>query len=158
MYWRDIKSVAENNIIEINIANSTSETHLFDITDPTDIKEVPLQIVGDIATAKRPSETLKEYVIFNSNGTFNEPEFVGEIENQNLHAIETPEFLIISHSNFLSSAERLADFHRSYDKMEVAVIPVNQIYNEFSSGCKGATGIRNFIKMLYDRGESLKYV
>ncbi len=158
VFWRDVNSVGENNIIDINIGNSSANTRLFDITLPGEIKEVPLTLTGNIATGKRPASELREYVVFNNNGNFKEPELVGEVENQNLHAMETPDFLIISHSAFLSSAERLADFHRNYDNMNVAVVPVDKIYNEFSSGCSDATGIRNFIKMFYDRGQSLKYV
>ena len=158
VFWRDINSVGENNIIEINIENSSVETRLLDITQPNEVKEVPLALAGNIAKGKRPADELKEYVVFNNNGNFKEPELVGEVENQNLHAMETPDFLIISYSGFLSSAERLANFHRSYDGMNVAVVSADKVYNEFSSGRKDATGIRNFIKMFYDRGQSLKYV
>ena len=158
LYWRDINSVSDGNIIEIKIENSTSDTRLFDVTDPTEIGEVPLVLVGNMATGKRPSNELREYVVFKNSGTFTEPEFVSDVENQNLHAMETPEFLIITHNNFLSSAERLANFHRSFDNMNVAVVTSDKVFNEFSSGRKDATGIRNFIKMFYDRGESLKYV
>jgi hypothetical protein len=42
--------------------------------------------------------------------------------------------------------------------MKVEVVPSDKIYNEFSSGNKDATGIRNFIKMFYDRNNGLKYV
>ena len=158
LFWRDINSVAENNIIDIKIENSSSETRLFDITDPAEIKEVPLELTGNVAIGKRPSDDLREYVIFNNNGIFKEPELVGEVENQDLHAMETPEYLIITHPDFLNSAENLANFHRSFDNMNVAVVTVDQVFNEFSSGRKDATGIRNFLKMLYDRGQSLKYV
>jgi hypothetical protein len=72
--------------------------------------------------------------------------------------MNTPEFLIITHPNFLEAANSLANFHRSYDGMSVEVVNADKIYNEFSSGIKDATGIRNFIKMFYDRGKTLKYV
>ncbi len=158
VFWRDLNSVGENNIIGIDIENSSEETRLFDITQPSEIKEVPLQLTGNIAYGKRPADELKEYVVFNNNGVFKEPELVGEVKNQNLHAMETPEYLILSYPGFLSSAQQLADFHRNYDNMSVAVVSVNEVYNEFSSGRNDATGIRNFIKMFYDRGQSLKYV
>ncbi|MDX1286196.1 MAG: type IX secretion system sortase PorU, partial [Draconibacterium sp.] len=52
----------------------------------------------------------------------------------------------------------MANFHREYDGMSVEVVDVDKVYNEFSSGAKNATGIRNFIKKCYDTGNSLKYV
>ena len=158
LFFRDITSVGNENIVEFSIENSSSETKVFDVTDLNNVKEVPLQITGNVAKGKRPADELREYCAFNLSGSFPEPELVGEIENQNIHGLNTPEFLIITHSNFLSSANALADFHRSYDGMNVEVVIADQVYNEFSSGRKSATGIRNFIKMFYDRNNGLKYV
>jgi len=158
VFFRDINSVGTDNVIEMNIESASVETKVFDVTDMHNMKEVPLLISGNVATAKRPADELREYALVNTNGIFPEPVFVSEVENQNLHALETPDFLIITHPNYLNSANQLADFHRVYDNMSVEVVNVNQVYNEFSSGSKNATGIRNFIKMFYDRESDLKYV
>lgn len=158
LFFRDLKSVGSGNVIEFSIEGSNSSTQVFDVTDMNQVTEIPLQLSGTVAKGKRPAGELREYVAFNPGGTFPEPELVGEIENQNLHAMNTPEFLIITHANFLEAANSLANFHRSYDGMSVEVVNADKIYNEFSSGIKDATGIRNFIKMFYDRGKTLKYV
>ncbi|MBT3383545.1 MAG: type IX secretion system sortase PorU [Prolixibacteraceae bacterium] len=158
LFFRDITSTGNDNIIEFSIENSSSETVVFDVSDLNNVKEVPLQIIGSIAKGKRPANELREYCAFNLSGSFPEPELVGEIENQDIHSLNTPEFLIITHPNFLSPANALADFHRNYDGMKVEVVQTDKIYNEFSSGGKSATGIRNFIKMFYDRDDILKYV
>ncbi len=157
-FFRDTKSVGAGNIVEFKITGSSSATKVFDVTDSNNLKEVNLRLEGDVASAKTVGNTLREYVVFNSDGAFAEPEFVGEIENQNLHGMETPEFVIITHPNYLQAANNLANFHRSYDNMDVEVVTSNQVFNEFSSGAKDATGIRNFIKMFYDRDNGLKYV
>ncbi len=158
LFFRDLNSVGSNNVAEFNIKNSSGDTRVFDVTDWADSKEMPVALAGNNLTFTRPSNELREYVVLNNNGAFPEPELVGDVANQNLHALNAPELLIITHSNFLNSANQLADFHRSYDGMDVEVVPVNQVYNEFSSGSKNATGIRNFIKMFYDRDDKLKYV
>mgnify|MGYP004700989207 CR=1 FL=1 len=158
LFFRDQKSVGSSNIVAFTIENFITGSRIFDITNVNNVKEVPLTINGNTAIVKRPSNELSEYVAFNPNGSYREPELVGDVANQNLHALSTPEFVIISHPNFLNSANRLADFHRSYDGMSVEVVTTEQVYNEFSSGAKSATGIRNFIKMFYDRGDKLKYV
>jgi len=158
VFFRDINSVGDGVIAEFIIENGTSDTKVFDVSNIYDLKQIPHQITGDEIRFKRPADSMREYVVFNSNGVFPEPEFVEEVENQNIHSIGTPEFIIISHPTFLNSAENLADFHRSYDGMSVEVVSSNKVYNEFSSGIKSATGIRNFVKMLYDRGSTLKYV
>lgn len=158
LFFRDQTSVGNNNIAAFTIENFITGSRVFDITKVNNVKEVPLTVNGNVAVAKRPANELTEYVAFNPNGNYREPELVGEVANQNLHALSAPEFVIISHPNFLSSANRLADFHRSYDAMSVEVVTTDQVYNEFSSGARSATGIRNFIKMLYDRDDKLKYV
>lgn len=158
LFFRDLNSVGTGNILEFNIENASVNTQVWDVTNPLDVKQVPVSVSGNRATGKQTASQLREYVVFNPDGNFPEPELIGEVENQNLHGISTPEFVIISHPAFLKQASELADFHRLSDGMKVEVVSVNQIYNEFSSGNKDATGIRNFIKMLYDRREGLKYV
>lgn len=158
LFFRDATTVGASNILEFSLENATTDNKVFDVTDMNNLKEVPLQISGNTATGVRPAEKLHEYAAFNPNGSFPEPELAGEVQNQNLHGMSTPEFLIISHSNFLDAANTLADFHRNRDGMSVEVVDAEKVYNEFSSGSKDATGIRNFIKMFYDRNNTLKYV
>ncbi|TNF41287.1 MAG: type IX secretion system sortase PorU [Bacteroidetes bacterium] len=158
LFFRDQNSVGNNNIVAFSIENYSTGSRVFDISNVHNVKEVSLTVNGNVAVAKRPANELAEYVAFSPNGSYREPELVGEVANQDLHALATPEFVIISHPNFINSANRLADFHRSYDGMSVEVVTTEQVYNEFSSGARSATGIRNFIKMFYDRGDKLKYV
>ncbi len=157
-FFCDINSVGENNIVEFSIKNSSAATKVFDVSDINNIKEIPLVLSGSVATTKRPADEFHEYVLVKTDGTFPEPELVGEVINQDLHGLKTPEFLIVTHQNYFDAATDLANFHRTYDGMKVEVIDAEQVYNEFSSGSKNATGIRNFIKMFYDRNDGLKYV
>ena len=158
LFFRDKSSVGSENIVSFSIENAGAGSRVFDVTQVNNVKEVPVEITGNNAVAKRSGDKLYEYLAFNPSATYSEPEYLGEIANQDLHSLSTPEFIIITHPNFIGSANKLADFHRSYDGMDVEVVTTEQVYNEFSSGTKSATGIRNFIKMFYDRGEKLKYV
>jgi hypothetical protein len=158
VFFRDSKSVGEGNIVQFTVENTGATTRVFDVSDVNNVKEVPTEVDGSSLNVKCLADELKEYALFNTDGVFPEPTFENDIENQNLHALSTPEFLIVSHPNFMSSANELADFHRNYDGMSVEVVDVEKVYNEFSSGSKSATGIRNLIKMFYDRGNTLKYV
>ncbi len=158
VFFRDSESVGDGNIAEFSIENASSYTRVFDVSDVNNLTEVTGDLSDEVLKIRRPAEDITEYVVVNTNGNFDEPEFVKEVENQNLHALSAPEFLIVSHSDFMTSAEELAEFHREYDDMSVEVVNAQKIYNEFSSGTKSATGIRNFIKMLYDQGSTLKYV
>ncbi len=158
LFFRDLNTVGSGNIVEFNIQTNLSDIKVWDITDAFNVMEVPLSFSDNSAKGKQATSQLKEFVAFNPNGNFPDPELVGDVENQNLHELSTPEFLIITHPNFLKQANDLAEFHRSTDALSVEVVAANKVYNEFSSGTKNATGIRNFIKMFYDRNEGLKYV
>lgn len=97
------------------------------------------------------------YVAVDVDATFPKPEVVGEIANQNLHAIDSivDMVIIVPQSGKLTAqAERLAEAHSRLDGMKVLVVRADQIYNEFSSGTPDATAYRRFLKMLYDRAET----
>ncbi len=104
-------------------------------------------------TVDDPTE---KYVAFDAVYDFPQPTVVGAIENQNLHALDSLDMVIIipESNKLLSQAERLAEAHREYDNLRVAVVRADQIYNEFSSGTRDATAYRRLMKMLYDRAET----
>ena len=79
---------------------------------------------------------------------------VGEVANQNLHALPQQDMIIIAQPNFTTQAERLAEAHRTKDNLTVRVVTPESIYNEFSSGTPDATAYRRFMKMFYDRKTS----
>lgn len=85
--------------------------------------------------------------------TFPQPKLVGNVANQNLHALDSVDMVIIipESNKLLHQAERLAEAHRAYDGLRVAVVRADQVYNEFSSGTPDATAYRLLMKMLYDR-------
>lgn len=92
-----------------------------------------------------------QFVAFNPTSTLLKIKSYEMIDNQNLHGMHTPDMLIVSHSEFIPQAERIANLHRQEDGMDVAVIDQEQIFNEFSSGTPDAMAIRLLCKMLYDR-------
>ena len=98
------------------------------------------------------SLSYREYVASNG-GTFLSAEYVGSVDHQNLHALSQADYLIVTHPNFKTQADRLADLHRNQG-LSVHVVTTNQIYNEFSSGGPDAVAIRSFAKMFYDRAQA----
>lgn len=97
-----------------------------------------------------------EFVAFQTNGTFPGVEVMGEVANQNLHALKNVDMIVITPAggSLNSEAERLAQFHREHDNLSVEVVTAAQVYNEFSSGTPDATAYRRLMKMLYDRAEN----
>lgn len=131
------------------ISNLPSNGFVWDISDRQQPKRITGATTGSNFTFKTNFE-YKEFVA--SNGTsFFTPELVGAVAYQNLHGLSQADYLIVTHSDFISQAKRLADLHRE-DGMTVHVVTTDAIFNEFSSGAKDAGAIRMFAKMFYDRG------
>jgi hypothetical protein len=92
----------------------------------------------------------------NLSGSFATPEYVYNITNQDHHADEAADMIIIipTSQKLLAQAKRLADFHTAHDSMRVRIVPADELYNEFSSGTPDANAYRRYLKMLYDRAQT----
>ncbi len=149
-------------IIQYNINLLTSSAvRVWDITDINSITEPGLEISGQTASFKYHSNsdsTLREFIAFSGN-SFPTPDIGEKIPNQNIQSNNTPDFLIVTHPLFKNQANKLADFRREHDKMDVVVVTTDEIYNEFSSGKTDLVAIRDCAKMFNDRTSlKLKYL
>lgn len=140
------------------IATEKSDIKVWRVTEPKAIAEYKGEYADGYYNVAAPASNNEVYVAVDVNGNHPSVEFVGRIDNQNLHALEQTEMVIIVPSNrlFMEQAERLAEMHRNRDNIKVTVVTADQVYNEFSSGTPDATAYRRFMKMFYDRAESSK--
>jgi hypothetical protein len=147
--FRDLRTVGNGNITLFNLENSTSSTHVWETTNPHNVGIVNGSLTGSVFSFKINTDTLRQFIAFTNNNTYS-PIADGRVANQNLHALNFADYLIVTHPLFLAQANRLAELHRE-DGMSVHVVTTNQIYNEFSSGKADPVAIRWFVKMFYDR-------
>jgi len=150
-------------VSEFVLSGATTTTRIFDVTDINNTFEVPAVYADGQLKFKSNSSVTREYVAFNPGGSIPVPESVGVVANQNLHATDLSEMIIVSNSALLSAANELADFHRNNDGMKVQVVTPDVIYNEFSGGLPDPSGLRNYFRMCYDLGKqsgknTLKYI
>jgi Peptidase family C25 len=64
------------------------------------------------------------------------------------------DYLIVTPASLNNQAERLANFHRNYSNLNVKVINLEGIYEEFCSGKQDIGGIRNLTKYIYDNASA----
>jgi hypothetical protein len=160
MSFRSPQAIGSGSVAEFMLSNAGSEVRVWDVTDPVNARQILTTANGNDQSFRLPHETLREFIAWKGS-SFGSPELSGPVENQNLRGLKVPDMVIISHSSFLSEAERLAAFHREMDKMTVEVVEIQKIYNEFSTGIQDATAIRNMMKMLWDRsteGNEFRYL
>ena len=161
--FRSFEQANNTGTVEYQIENGNAAFQVWDVTNPI----APLVVLNNSTnnnfTFKDNAGILREYVILD-NTNFYIPEIVSnsKIENQNLHALKDINYLVITNSELSAEAQRLADYHQNNTGLTTKVVMLDQIYNEFSSGSKDITGIRDFIKHIYTNNSSienkLKYV
>lgn len=137
-----------------HLANAKATTQIWDITDRDSIRLIPSTLSHDtLLFVGDNTERVHLYIAVNTTGTdFYTPEIIGQIENQNLHALQDIDMVIIAPEAFVPAAEKIAEVHELTDGIISAVVTDQQVYNEFSSGTPDATAYRRVMKMLYDRG------
>jgi hypothetical protein len=150
MHFRDSESVGEDQVAEFRLSGAPVNTRIWKISDPLNISEVITERSGSSLIFKDHTGVLNEYVAFDEENYLS-PEIIGRIPNQNLHGIRLADMVVVAPPVFMPAASRLAAHRRRNDGLEVVVVTPQQIYNEFSSGKKDVSAIRDFMKMLYDR-------
>ncbi len=144
--FRDISSSGSNNITQFNFTGNLTGKEIWDITNPL----LPIAIDYTTSSFIYPTPNLKEFLLFDMQQV-QEPKFIKKVANQNLHALNPVDMVIISPPEFLSEAKRLADFRLKEQNIRTHIVTPEQIYNEFSSGARDASAIRDFMRMLYKR-------
>ena len=161
--FRSFEAANTSGIVEYQIQNSQNIFQIWEVSDPTNVSSIVNESSATIFSFKANGGDLKEYIIVHQND-FYIPEAVSNarVENQNLHALKDINYLLITSNEFVEQAQRIANYHIENSGLTAKVVILDEIYNEFSSGSKDITGIRDFIKHIYETNSTddakLKYV
>lgn len=150
LQFRDMNAVGTGNVAHYFINGYSSNTVVWDVTDPANVTLQQGTVNGSQFDFVQPSDTLKQFVAFDGINT-NNATYAGQVPNQNLHGVGATDYIIVAHPTFLADANELAQLHQVNDGLRTLVVTPQQVYNEFSSGMQDVTAIRDFMKMFYDR-------
>lgn len=150
--FRDRRVVGSaGTFAQYNITNNyTQALTIWDVTDALTPYNQNYNTTGNTLSFTSTSDSLKEFCVFTDKQTYI-PTAYGTIPNQNLHAIQQADFVIVTHPLFMDEAMRIAKLHQTIDSLTYVIATTQQVYNEFSSGTPDIGGIRDFVKMLYKR-------
>ena len=151
MLFRSISSVGASNISQFNLSSATSTTHIWDVSDITAVQEIAGTNTSGTLSFTVPTPTLREFAAVDISAALPNPIGIYTISNQNLHAIGQPNMLIITPDDQLEPSNDLAAFHSQNDNLTVKVVTLSQIYNEFGSGRRDISAIRDFVGMVYNK-------
>lgn len=147
------KNYAEEAVFELQGIDPQNWL-VWNVTNPAKITSIVLKTDGDNAFGHLPAAQTNrpnEVIAFNVAADQPSPEIIGSVDNQNLHAMEVPQMLIITSTPLLAVAENVADIHRNRQGLNVAVIDQMEIFNEYGSGNVSPEAVRRFITHLSQR-------
>ena len=152
MGFRSTEEIGAGNVGNFQLSNANASLKVWEVTDPVNVTKRTLSLQGSTASFKVETDSLRQFLAFNGSSYYS-VELVGQVANQNLHGLAQANMIMVCHPNFMSEAERLAEFHRNNETsaLSVHIITPEQIYNEFSSGAQDVSAIRDLMRMFYDR-------
>ena len=157
------QSVSNLGIVNYEISNATGISQIWDVTDIHSISNVANSNQNTFSFKANLGE-LRKYIALDPADYYTPlKDSKSKIANQNLKGtlfknsqgqFQDIDYVIISPSFLTSQAEKLASFHRTYSNLRVKVIPLELIYQEFSSGKQDVGAIRNCIKYIYENAST----
>jgi hypothetical protein len=149
---------------EYQLSNATSINQVWDITDIYNVTKVE-NTNGSTLSFKSTLGEVRKFIAVAYTDFFTPlKESKTKVDNQNLKGtifknaqgqFQDVDYLIITPKSLNIQAEKLANFHRNYSNLNVKVVNLENIYQEFSSGKQDIGAIRNFVKYVYSNASSL---
>ncbi|PID94615.1 MAG: hypothetical protein CSA89_00890 [Bacteroidales bacterium] len=155
LYFRTKDYLHQNIIGKFIISNANKNVRIWDITNPLNIVEPQSSLEGSNLVFFAETGNLRQFVAVDILAAFPKPTIVGEVVNQDIHAMPQADMLILASEDFLPQAIRLANYHRERRGLKVNVVGEKAVFNEFSSGTPDASAYRRFAKMFYDRASDI---
>lgn len=157
---------------EYQLSNASQFSQIWDVTNTGFIVSKTNEGSSSSLSFKATLGEVREYVAVNQNDYYS-PIVISQslVPNQNLKGtifkdesgdFKDIDYLIVTPSFLIQPALRLASHRYDIDGINVKVVTLDKIYQEFSSGKQDIAAIRNFIRYIYENASEeskrIKYV
>lgn len=150
---------------EYVFSNASDYTQIWDVTDQEAITTTINEGGQGAINFKSPLGTLRRFVAVtpsdyfipfreSSNTRVANQDLKGTIFQNDNGVFQDVDYLMITGDLLRPQAERLAQHNKSFRGLNVKVVTLNDIYEEFGSGRQDIGAIRNFVKYIYDNASS----
>ncbi|MGZ0015063.1 type IX secretion system sortase PorU [Yeosuana sp. AK3] len=153
-----------SGIGEYTITNASGISEIWDITNQYNITNILNPEKQSNFSFTSTLGTLKAFVAVTPSDYFQPKNDANTlVSNQNIKGtiflnsqgqFQDVDYIIVAPNNMLSEAQRLAQIDRDIYNLNVKVVTLNDIYNEFSTGNQDVGAIRNLIKYVYDNAST----
>ena len=161
--FRTNNAATLSGVIDYQFTNAGGIKQIWNISDIYNVESVPF-ISGSTISAKANLGVVSEFIVIDESDYYSPLKETSTIVyNQNLKGtifknssgdFQDVDYLIITPAFLANSAERLANFHRSYSNLNVKVVVLDGIYAEFGGGKQDIGAIRNFVKYVYQNAST----
>ena len=153
-----------SGIGQYNLTNTSQVSEIWDVTNIYNVSNFVNEEQNSNISFTSNLGTLKTYVAITPQDYF-EPKIDSKtvVSNQNIKGtifqnsqgeFQDVDYIIVTPNNMISHAERLAQINITENNLNVKVVGLDQIYNEFSTGNQDIGAIRNLVKYVYDNAST----
>jgi len=153
LFVSDTRTVGPSNITLFTVEGSES-LGVWDVTDPFAPMIIETSSSSGNILFSASTDTLRKFIAFETGDVRQIVTDAVEVPNQDLHSLSPASLIIVTHPLFRDYAVSLGAIHLADDGTTSLIVTPEQIYNEFSGGIPDAVAIRNFVKMIYEKGYS----
>lgn len=129
---------------------TTSNVRVLDITDEANVGELVVNAQADsggFAFTLPAAGSARTFMAIGATGTFDHPKVVSRNEPSSWHTTaHSADLLIITHGSFRQSLEPLRILRESQG-LQVAIVDIDDVYDEFSFGVHTPQAIRDFVQL-----------
>lgn len=151
LFISDSRTVGASRITRFTVEGSPS-LKVWDVTDPCAPRVIRSSALSGNSLFTAATDSLRKFVAFTDAHARVPARTAVAVPNQNLHAFAPADMIIVTHPLFADYASKLAALHEADDGTTSMFVTPEQVYNEFSGGIPDAAAIRNFVKMIRDKG------
>lgn len=146
-------------VCQYQFSNATNISQVWDITDIYNVTSIANANNANFSFKANMGE-VKKYIAIDKIDVFTplidtetivyNQDIKGTIFKDANNNFKDIDYLIVTPFWLKAQADRLANFHRTKSGLNVKVVTLSGIYNEFSSGKQDIGAIRNFVKYVYE--------
>ena len=140
----------QNGTVEYNVSGFTGEVFIADVTN----RGNPLFYQNQGATNGllfRASISSAEPKRFFASATLRTPTITSSRFANLRQSLAGADMIVITHDDIRTSADAYKAYREQQSGIKVAVVTVDEIYNEFNGGAQDVTAIRDFLAFAYSR-------
>jgi len=151
--------------VQYTLSNASGISEVWDVTDIYNVSKITNQgnQAGFTFKSAYPGEA-REYITVTTSDYYTplrdsktrvvNQDIKGTIFKNAQGQFQDVDYIIVTPASLNSSAEKLANMHRAQSGLNVKVVNLENIYEEFSAGKQDIGAIRNFVKYVYNNANS----